>query len=200
MDLAIRITPIAISLIAVAVAALSLRAARQNVSTKVLVDMFKEHRSNELAEARRFVHNDIDPETHPIDEGFKAFGDMESRVRDLAWFYDNLGVLVHHGTVSLNPVSGYLGGSVSDTWKKLEPYILAERQRPDRIKSVHPERWQIYFELLDQRIRLNPPAEAIRSRIAGASRNALFRVQTKHSYQRRLRNIEGNVPPAPASG
>ncbi|OBA98272.1 hypothetical protein A5666_22785 [Mycolicibacterium fortuitum] len=197
IDWAIKIFPIAISVIAIAVSVFSYQAARHNVSTKVLVDMFKEHRSAEFAETRRFVHRQIDPVTHPHNQGFGAFGDMESRVRDLAWFYDNLGVLVHHGTVSVGPVSGYLGGSVSDMWNKLEPYIQAERS--SRSASVNPERWQIYFELLNERIRVNQPTEAIRARPFSASRRAWFRVQSKHSYLRRLRNESGTVPSAGAS-
>ncbi|TXH28724.1 MAG: hypothetical protein E6R06_00195 [Mycobacterium sp.] len=194
IDWALKILPIAISLIALIVSAFCYRAARDNVSTKVLVDMFKEHRSHELAEARRFVHREIDPVKHPIDQGFKAFGDKESEVRDLAWFYDNLGVLVHHGTVSLGPVSGYLGGSVRDTWLKLEPYIQAERS--GRTKSVHPERWQIYFELLNKQIQAKPPTEAMRVRPFSASRRALFRVQSAHSFHRWQRNQAANVPDA----
>lgn len=192
IDWAIKVLPIAISVIALVVSAFSYRAARHNVSTKVLVDMFKEHRSPEFAETRRFVHRQIDPLKHPSDQGFSAFGDMEPRVRDLAWFYDNLGVLVHHGTVSLGPVSGYLGGSVSDTWNKLEPYIEAERSA--RSTSVNPGRWQIYFELLNERIRVKQPTEAIRGRPLSASRRALSRVQSKHNYLRSLRDNAANPP------
>ncbi|MDH3052005.1 hypothetical protein QEN42_19405 [Gordonia alkanivorans] len=147
----------AISLLAFGTAVLAWRTARHNVSTKVLIDMFNEHRSEHLASARTAVYKrlkECDPK-HGI-EGLPD--DIRTGIRDLAWFYDNLGLLVHHGVVDIEPVSGYLGGSVQNCWKRLEPFIAAERA--GRSESPDPERWQVYFELLDAEVRRTPPEKA----------------------------------------
>lgn len=74
------------------------------MSTKVLIDMFNEHRSEHLASARTAGHTrlkECDPK--------QVLAGLLDDIRDLAWFYDNLGRLVHHGVVDIEPVSGYLG-------------------------------------------------------------------------------------------
>ena len=123
----------------------------------VLIDLFREHRSKRLADARQFVYFDL----HKCDLslGLDALPeDKKALVRDLAWFYDNLGAMVAHGVVDIAPVSGYLGQSVLLNWEKMEPFIQAERKK--RQDSYDPERWQIYFENLYHLIREQPPAKA----------------------------------------
>lgn len=93
--------------------------------------------------------------THPIDEGFNASVDTEAAAQYLAWFSVNVGAVVHHGTVSLGPTSGYLGGSAHDIWMTLAPYIEVELS--DRINADNAERLQAYFELLNERIRVEHP-------------------------------------------
>jgi hypothetical protein len=79
-------------------------------------------------------------------------------VRDLGWFYDNLGAMVTHGVIDLSPVSGYLGGSVVSSWEAIRPLVLAERAK--RRSFNDPDRWQIYFENLYYLIQVLPPEQA----------------------------------------
>ena len=44
-----------------------------------------------------------------------------------AHLLDNVGLLVAEGLVPVEIVAGYMGGSVLDTWRKLQPHIEAER-------------------------------------------------------------------------
>lgn len=149
-----------ISLLALATSMRAYRTARQSVSTKVLVDMFAEHRSDHLASARKAVHEQLG-ECDPRRGIAGLPDDIRPGIRDLAWFYDNVGVLVHHGVVDIGPVSGYLGGAAQYCWERLEAFIEAERA--NRATSPDPERWQIYFELLVVEVRRTPPARARKS-------------------------------------
>ena len=78
------------------------------------------------------------------------------------WFYDNLGALVAHDIIDLEPVAGYLGGSVMDCWTKLAPLVRGEREQRMIRGSGDPDRWQDYFENLDALVREHGPERARR--------------------------------------
>jgi len=106
-----------------------LRLAQHANTLPVLVDLFREHRSVDLARARQFVHEelpgcDVSAGLGGLPEGSRDL------VRELAWFYDNLGALVAHGVIDIAPVFGYLGGSVISVWESLEPVVLDNTGRP----------------------------------------------------------------------
>jgi hypothetical protein len=132
--------------------------ARHSDSMPVLVDLFREHRSARLAAAREFVH--VELPKHDVSAGLIGLPEDERiLVRDLAWYYDNLGALVAHGVVDIAPVSGYLGGAVLKVWEDLHPLVEAERgKRVDR--GADPQRWQIYFENLYHLVKAEPPQRA----------------------------------------
>ncbi|MFD6104114.1 hypothetical protein ACFWFQ_15770 [Nocardia salmonicida] len=137
----------------------ALRISRHQNETRILIDLFTEHRSPHLAEARVFVHDQL--RLFNPAQGFEAIPpDKRNMVRDLGWFYDNLGVLVHHDVVDLAPISGYLGGSVLDIWPKMKPFVLAEREKRRIAGTTDPTRWQAYFEMLHDRISKHPPEQA----------------------------------------
>jgi len=130
---------------------------RHSNTMPVLIDLFREHRSERLANARQFVYFDL-PECD-LSLGMDGLPDnKKGLVRDLAWFYDNLGTLVAHGVIDIEPVSGYLGQSVLLNWERMRQLIQVERKK--RQDSYDPERWQIYFENLYHLIREQPPEEA----------------------------------------
>lgn len=136
--------------------------ARQANQMPVLVDLFREHRSATLAHTRVFVHGLKSDDFDPADGLAGLPTDMQVPVRELMWFYDNLGALVAHGIIDLGPVSGYLGGSVVDCWGKLAPLVDGERKKRGLSGSVDPDRWQVYFQNLDGRIRDYSPEQARR--------------------------------------
>ncbi|MGW1746912.1 DUF4760 domain-containing protein [Streptomyces sp. NPDC002092] len=134
-----------------------LRLAKHANTLPVLVELFREHRSDYLAEARRFVHQEL-PD-RDVSEGLDSLSREEAKkARDLAWFYDNLGALVAHGIVDIEPVSGYLGGSVISTWESMRPLIVAHRTRRMAAGRDDGIQWQGYYENLYHLVRLNPPA------------------------------------------
>ncbi|MFD4740707.1 hypothetical protein ACFWNQ_25575 [Streptomyces virginiae] len=125
----------------------------------VVVDLFREHRSVRLARARSFVHEELPACDLSLGlAGLPAEG--QELVRELAWYYDNLGALVTHGVVEIEPVSGYLGGSVVTVWEKMEPLVAVERARRARNSLPDPNRWQEYFENLYHLVREVPPERA----------------------------------------
>ncbi|MGW5640131.1 DUF4760 domain-containing protein [Streptomyces sp. NPDC003832] len=129
--------------------------ARHANTLPVLVELFREHRSDRLTEARLYVHQEL-PRCD-ISEGLQSLPPEKRKlVRDLAYFYDNLGALVAHEIVDIGPVSGYLGGSVLSTWECIEPLVIAHRNYrygplPDGLQ------WQGYYENLYRLIKINPP-------------------------------------------
>jgi hypothetical protein len=132
-----------------------LRLAQHANTLPVLVDLFREHRSVDLARARQFVHEELPG----CDAAMGLDGLPEGSrdlVRELAWFYDNLGALVAHGVIDIEPVSGYLGGSVISVWESLEPVVLAERALRAGNGMPDPNRWQEYFENLYHLVREVP--------------------------------------------
>jgi hypothetical protein len=144
---------------AVVVALLQWRTARQANDLPVLVDLFAEHRSKRLAQARTYVDQEL--QQHDLTRGLAGLPERErALIRDLAWYYDNLGVLVAHGHIDVEPVSGYLGAAAASVWQHMEPLIRAERSL--RARSSDPDRWQVYFENLVRLIEECPPAEARR--------------------------------------
>ncbi|MET7363576.1 hypothetical protein ABZS76_34750 [Streptomyces sp. NPDC005562] len=125
----------------------------------VLVDLFREHRSARLAHARYLVFERL-PGCDPSN-GMAGLPEAErDLIRELAWFYDNLGALVSHGVVDIEPVSGYLGGSVISVWEQMEPLVRVERQKRVRNALPDPDRWQAYFENLYHLVREMPPPRA----------------------------------------
>jgi len=116
--------------------------------------MFKEHRHPALADTRAYLHRIGELEATL---GFDAFGDRRDDVQ-LAWYYDNLGALVAHDVIDVDPVAGYLGGAMTDIWRILEPFVATERMR--RSASPDAGRWQQYFENLVVLVRETGPDSA----------------------------------------
>src|SRR5690242_15577140 len=95
----------------------ALTLSRHSNTMPVLIDLFREHRSPQLAEARQFVFSELP--NYDLSRGLDGLPeDRKAYVRDLAWFYDNLGTLVAHGVIDIAPVSGYLGQSVLVYWER----------------------------------------------------------------------------------
>ncbi|MGW7072359.1 DUF4760 domain-containing protein [Streptomyces sp. NPDC054855] len=159
------IAALIVSLLAFGVSGLvslrQLRLSQHANALPVIVDLFREHRSLRLARARSFVHEELP--AYDLSLGLAGLP-QEGRdlVRELGWYYDNLGALVTHGVVAIEPVSGYLGGSVLSVWEHMEPLVKAERARRARSALPDPHRWQAYFENLYHLVR-EMPAERARS-------------------------------------
>ncbi|MFE0174303.1 hypothetical protein ACFWZ2_18475 [Streptomyces sp. NPDC059002] len=125
----------------------------------VVVDLFREHRSVRLARARQVVFEQLP--TWDLSNGMEALPETERNlIRELAWYYDNLGALITHGVVDIEPVSGYLGGSVISVWEQMEPLVRVERAKRAQHALPDPNRWQEYFENLYHLVREMPPSQA----------------------------------------
>jgi hypothetical protein len=157
----VEVAAVVISIVALATSVFlgwkALTLARHSNTMPVLIELFGQHRNKRLADARQFIYHHLDE--YDLSLGLDGLpAESQELVRELAWFYDNLGALVAHGVVDVAPVSGYLGQSVVIVWEKLQPLIKAERDK--RRDSYDPERWQIYFENLYHLIREQPPEQA----------------------------------------
>lgn len=132
---------------------------RQANSIRLLVDMFKEHRDEHLAAARHFVFSELSD--YDVKDGLASLPeDKRQLVRDLSWYYDNIGALVVHNVVDIEPVSGYLGGALTEVWQKMCPLVEAERNKRAAAGFIDPDRPQAYFEILYERVQHCPPSTA----------------------------------------
>ncbi|MER7804843.1 hypothetical protein ABTX71_31400 [Streptomyces parvulus] len=133
--------------------------ARHANTLPAVVGLFQEHRGADLARARHIVVSELNG--RDLSGGLDAVPEEQRQlVLDLCWFYDNIGALVAHGVVPLAPVSGYLGGSVIETWKIIRPMALAERTKRRQLGFRDPERWQAYYENLYRLVLEAPPEKA----------------------------------------
>lgn len=155
------LSAVIISLISLAASGLlglrALTLTRHANTIPVLVDLFREHRSRRLAEAREFVFHELPG--YDLSLGLRGLPEEKrALVLELVWFYDNLGALVAYGIVDIGPVSGYIGTSVIAVWENIWPLVEAERKR--RANPSDPQYWQAYFENLISLIRQNPSENA----------------------------------------
>ncbi|MFE6398923.1 DUF4760 domain-containing protein [Streptomyces alboflavus] len=159
MEIAALVVSVVALMMSVSVSFRQLRLTQHANTLPVLVDLFREHRSVRLARARQVVHERLP--ALDLSAGLDGLPEDERElVRELAWFYDNLGALVAHGVVDVEPVSGYLGGSVISVWEGMRPLVEAERAKRARNTMPDPNRWQEYFENLYLLVRENPADRA----------------------------------------
>jgi hypothetical protein len=126
---------------------------RQANQIAALVDLFAEHRSETLTKGRAFVCGD-GIASCDLKAGLDGVpSEYRRAVVELMWFYDNLGVLVAHGIVDLDPIAGYLGGSLVNSWTALAQLVEVERQ-------TREGGWQEYFENLNMLVMEKGPAKA----------------------------------------
>jgi hypothetical protein len=129
------------------------RLARQATEAQVFVTLLDQHRSQELLHARNWIRNEL-PSSRELPEGLRSLArEDRDKVELVLFFYDFLGMLVAHDLVDLEPVAGWVGGSIARNWQLLEDLVRIERCR-----RGHP--WQMYFENLAALVKEPAPEEA----------------------------------------
>jgi hypothetical protein len=135
-------------------AAAALYAARQAHQAKVanafpaVIDMFSEYRSPALSRARSRVFDLLDEQpTNPV-----PLSELPDEARENALavchYLDNLGVLVAEQLMDAAVAARYLGDTCLALWKRLRPYIEAEREKRARRGFAGPRDYLRYFEHL----------------------------------------------------
>ncbi len=130
---------------------------RQANALPVLVDLFREFRGDRQREARIVVFSEV--QSLDLTRGLDGLPDKQrDRLRDIMWYFDNLGALVTHGIVDIQPIAGFMGGSILTAWERLAPLIYAERTL-----RGHPSdagQYQQYFENLVHLVERAGPRES----------------------------------------
>lgn len=126
------------------------RAAMQrSASLPVVVDLFREFRTEEQRTSRDFVTHKLGSVTHgPVS---LLAPDVRDHVERVSHFFDNLGLLVAYDLANEALVAGFMGSSALHSWTAIEPFIRAERES-------RGSGYQEYFEDLVSRLRVRPPA------------------------------------------
>jgi hypothetical protein len=143
MDAAIVISAMSAVVAAIALV-LSLRQIgllrRQNLSPVVL-DAFREARTDEWFEAFDWIRTDLTRE-YPPELGVSRLPEVaRRRVRKVGFFYDNLGVLVVSGVVPEDLVLGFFGPGMKKCWDVMKPYFDVEGE----IRGI---RYLVFYEHL----------------------------------------------------
>ena len=113
----------ALSLVAIVVAFLVARQqlgqARRQALLPVMTDVLAEFRTHEFRDAMRFVRD--------------APGDVvlleDPRAKQVMRYFNGIGALVRSGALDAAFVASFMGASVEDAWRRLGPYVYAERER-----------------------------------------------------------------------
>src|SRR3954454_17256486 len=143
MDVAVVISAISAVVAAIALL-LSLRQIgllrRQNLSPVVL-DAFREARTEEWFDAFDWIRADLTRE-HSPELGVSGLPEIaRRRVRKVGFFYDNLGVLVVSGVVPEDLVLGFFGPGMKKCWDVMKPYFDVE----GKIRGI---RYLVFYEHL----------------------------------------------------
>jgi hypothetical protein len=113
---------------------------RQNFSPVVL-DAFREVRTEEWFEAFDWIRGDLSRE-HSPELGVSGLPEVaRRRVRKVGFFYDNLGVLVVSGVVPEDLVLGFFGPGMKKCWDVIRPYFDVE----GKIRGI---RYLVFYEHL----------------------------------------------------
>ena len=113
---------------------------RQNLSP-VVMDAFREARTEEWFEAFDWIRADLARE-HSPDLGVSGLPEVaRRRVRKVGFFYDNLGVLVAAGVVPEDLVLGFFGPGMKVCWDSVKPYFDVE----GRLRGL---RYLVFYEHL----------------------------------------------------
>ena len=146
-----QIAALTISIVALLVSVIAVRRqiqlSRHSNSIPVLVDLFREHRGDYLAKARHLVVHELS--ASDLKAGLTGLPEgQRQQVRDLIWFYDNLGAFVVHKIIDAPLVVGYMGGSITDVWEKLLPLVEADRVNRAAAGRTDHKHWLEYFQYL----------------------------------------------------
>jgi hypothetical protein len=145
--LAISLTALVISIL---LALRQLRLASGKIHLPVVLDAFKETRSEAWFEAQEYVLTELAQE-HKPDYGHRGLPEQaRTHVNTIGLFYDDLGKLVAHGMVNQSLVIGAYGTNIVRLWDALAPYVYTERRE-------HGLHFWIYFEDLAARTAATHP-------------------------------------------
>jgi len=71
----------------------------------------------------------------------ERLGDDMHLVYAMTTTWENNGVLVYRGEVSLGPLDDFFSGPITTTWRKLQNYFIAEREEQGRQTIGEWFRW-----------------------------------------------------------
>ena len=126
---------------------------RKANSFPAVVDLFREYRTSEMVAARRLLSEKL-PHIDPPCAIHDLPDDLADAALRVMHYLDNLGVMLHHGLVEPEIVSGFLGGSAARIWRELSGFIV--RERASRPNGVYVE----YFEHLVATLKVYRPEDA----------------------------------------
>lgn len=110
-------------------------------SLQAVVEIFREHRDAQQVSARHWIRDELRDRLGGASlstDGFRSLTELEKeRILRVAFFYDDIGVMVARRIIELDLVSGYLGTSVLEIWNIVGQAV--QSQSPERETVIHFE-------------------------------------------------------------
>jgi len=126
---------------------------RRSLYLETFENMIEHWQSAEMMKYRKIVAEEVKRlkemgEIFPINHPPDYYAEFSDAMRITSHFFDSLGVRVYHKYTDRKLVYGSLGGTITNHWEILEPYIVEERNwlKQHGERSYH----QTYFEWLSK--------------------------------------------------
>ncbi|HEV8372957.1 MAG TPA: hypothetical protein VGR68_07120 [Actinomycetota bacterium] len=119
----------------------------------ILTEIFDEFRASEFKQHMAYVTGELWRQHPPGAIGFDDLSDSARRhAGTVTSYYNTVGILVANRIISDLLVASYMGRSILQAWRHLEPYIRSERRLRD------DDSWNLFFENLAAVTAENPPS------------------------------------------
>ena len=130
--------------IAVAFAMVQVRQYRRDKRREAAMELLHAFQTPSFARALNIVYEM--PEGLSKEEIETYAGDEFHLVYAMTTTWESLGVLVHHGEIDLPLIADFFSGPIRISWRKLEGYVMGEREATSR------ETINEWFQWLNERL------------------------------------------------
>ena len=125
-------------------AVIQIRQYREGKQREIALELLRSFQTPDFAQALLAVYNM--PEDLTKEEIEAHAGNNMHLVYALMTTWESLGILVFRGELSLSLVDDFFSGPITISWRRLKPYVLAERKQQNR------ETIEEWFEWLNDRL------------------------------------------------
>lgn len=93
----------------------------------------------------------------------KGGPEMRDAIATVALTFESLGVMVHNRIVRLDAVDQIIGGFLRESWRRVEPYLMSQREELEAPRYAEWYQWLAEQVEVRRRRRSTPAYEAFRA-------------------------------------
>lgn len=156
LNLTISITSLVISAIALILSFLiswkRMQISQFSLNLPIALDMINQYRSKDFKEHINYIRDKLG--TFNVEGGYRGLPeDAREHATIVSNWFNHIGSLIIHKFIDDKFIISYIGENISEMWKKLAPFIKAERE----LRNF--EAYQIHFQDLVNRVQKTPPTK-----------------------------------------